>query len=83
MAVTRATDLGVAKNSDVAEMVAAALFDTVKALPASTGVEKTVVRQLTKHAHELLELHSLKADEVLPSGAAKPDNGWQPAEHES
>lgn len=81
----QANQLAVKQSADTAEMVAAALFDVVNGMPRSTGVEKTVVRQLTKHAHEVLALHDLKADEVMPDrGGSKPDNGWQPTtEHES
>jgi hypothetical protein len=62
----QANQLAVKQSADTAEMVAAAIFDAVRNLPRSTGVEKTIVRQLTKHAHEVLSLHDLKADEVMP-----------------
>ena len=64
----QANQLSVKQSADTAELIAAALFDTIATLPRSTGMEKTIVRQLTKHAHELLSLHDLKAIEVMPEG---------------
>lgn len=70
-----AKQLAVKQSVDAAKMVAAAIFDVVKTLPASTGVEKTVARLLDKHAKEVLDLHGLTADEVQPSDAPASENG--------
>lgn len=65
MAITRATDLAVAKSDGTAETVAAACWDAANALDPSDAKLASARRQLRRHAHELLELHSIKADEVL------------------
>lgn len=70
--------LAVKQSADIAGMVAAAIFDAVRTLPASTGVEKTAVRLLNKHALEVLQLHDLEAAEVMPNVAAVSENGYRP-----
>lgn len=74
MAITRATDLAVAKSDGTAETVAAACWDTANRLDVGTASDASRVRQLRKHARELLELHGIPADEVLVNGHAT-ENG--------
>lgn len=68
MAITRATDLAVAKSDGTAETVAAACWDAANSLDPSDAKLASARRQLKRHAHELLELHNIKADEVLVTG---------------
>jgi hypothetical protein len=76
MAITRATDLAVAKSDGTAETVAAACWDAANRLDRSDAKAASAIRQLRKHARELLELHSIPADEVLIQHvAAVPENG--------
>lgn len=69
MAISRAADLAVAKSDGTAEAVAAACWDAANALDASDAKTASSIRQLKRHAAELLELHNIKADEVLVTGA--------------
>lgn len=69
MAITRATDLTVAKSDASAEAIAAACWDAANELDAGSAKLASIRRQLKRHAHELLELHGIKAEEVLVTGA--------------
>lgn len=69
MPITNARELSVARSADAAESMAAALVQAADALTGSTPVMETARRQLRKLAHELCELHSLKAAEVFGGGS--------------
>jgi len=76
MAITRATDLAVAKSDGTAETVAAACWDAANSLDRSDAKAASAIRQLRRHARELLELHSVDPSEVLIERvAAVPENG--------
>lgn len=76
MAITRATDLAVAKSDGTAEMVAAACWDAANRLDPADAVAVSTRRALRRHATELLELHGIKADEVLvATGDVRVGNG--------
>jgi len=78
MAVTQARDLTVAKSDVAAEMVAAAVWQSAADLVGTTPVIESARRLLKRHAHELLELHSIEAGDVLP--AVVSSNGHRPNE---
>jgi hypothetical protein len=78
MAITRATDLAVAKSDGTAETVAAACWDAANRLDLSDARTASTIRQLKRHARELLELHSIDPAEVLvgaPNTLAIAGNG--------
>lgn len=69
MTVSRAADLTVARSDVAAEHVAAAIWESVAAMEGTTATAEATRRLLRRHAHELLELHNIKADEVLTGTA--------------
>jgi hypothetical protein len=75
MAVTQARDLTVAKSDVAAEMVAAAVWQSATDLVGNSPVVESARRLLRRHAHELLELHSIKPGDVLSTVAAMSENG--------
>lgn len=65
-----ANQMSVARNEDVAETVAATLWDLLGAAQPVTARDASAFRMARKHVRELLELHdSLSADEVLATPA--------------
>jgi hypothetical protein len=83
MAITRATDLTVAKSDASAEAIAAACWDAANELDAGSAKLASIRRQLKRHAHELLELHNIKADEVLVTGNGARLGDFSPTHTES
>lgn len=76
MAITRATDLAVAKSDGTAETVAAACWDAANRLDPVDAKTASTIRQLRRHARELLELHGIDTAEILVAlGDAKVGNG--------
>jgi len=75
MAIARATDLAVAKSDGTAETVAAACWDAANALDPSNAKTASAIRQLRRHATELLELHGIAPGDVLVDTVAAPGNG--------
>jgi hypothetical protein len=72
-----ATQLSVAKNEDVAETVAATIWDLITAAVPATARDASAFRMVRKHVKEMLELHDgLSADEVL--AAPQPSGNGQP-----
>jgi hypothetical protein len=75
MAVTRPGDLTVAKNDVAAEVVAATIWELAHAAPADGPTRESALRLLKRVATELVELHGLRADEVIPKVThPAPDN---------
>lgn len=73
-----ANQMSVAKNEDVAETVAATLWDLLGAAQPVTARDASAFRMARKHVRELLELHdSLSPDEVLATPVAYSENGAQ------
>lgn len=70
MAITRATDLTVAKSDASAETIAAACWDAANELDTGNAKLASARRQLLKHAKELLELHNIPVAEVFVNGHA-------------
>lgn len=61
-----ANQLSVARNEDVAETVAATIWDLIAAAQPATARDAAAFRMVRKHVNEVLELHdSLKSGEVL------------------
>jgi hypothetical protein len=63
----RPQDLTIAKSDVAAETLASAIWDAANAQDAGTAIGASVQRSMRRHARELLELHDIKADEVLPA----------------
>jgi hypothetical protein len=83
MAITRATDLAVAKSDGTAETVAAACWDYANTLDLSDASTASKIRQLRRLARELLELHSIDPAEVLVEGTkGRTENGHAVPDHE-
>jgi hypothetical protein len=80
MAITKATDLAVVKSDGTAETVAAACWDYANTLDVGDASTASKVRQLRRHARELLELHGIDSVEVLVESrvTAVPENGRPP-----
>jgi hypothetical protein len=73
-----ARDLTVAKTSVAAELIAAAVWQAADQMDGNSPIIESSRRQLRRHAHELLELHDIKPDEVLfDSGIAAATPGAQ------
>lgn len=71
-----ANQLSVAKNEDVAETVAATIWDLIAGAQPITARDASAFRLVRKHVNEVLELHdSLKSGEVLiaPSSGNDPN----------
>lgn len=77
---TAARDLSVAKNSDAADTIAAAIHDLAENMVVSTASDASKRRMLRKHAREVVSLHDdLSAEEIFrPRVAAVPENGRPP-----
>jgi hypothetical protein len=69
---TRPQDLTVAKSDVAAETLASAIWDAASQQNAGTAIGASVQRSMRRHARELLELHDIKADEVLPPADSRP-----------
>lgn len=78
MAITKATDLAVVKSDGTAETVAAACWDYANTLDPFDASTASKVRQLRRHARELLELHGIDPGEVLVGGHKSTENGARP-----
>lgn len=65
MAITRATDLTVAKSADAAETVAATLADLASTQVIDSALAASANRLVGKLAKELCELHGLDHEQVL------------------
>jgi hypothetical protein len=61
----RPQDMTVTKSDLAAETIASAIWDAAGRLDAGSAVNASVQRSMRRHARELLELHDIKADEVL------------------
>ncbi|HTF49506.1 MAG TPA: hypothetical protein VK735_18845 [Pseudonocardia sp.] len=68
----RPQDLTVAKSDVAAETLAAAIWDAANQHDGSSAIAASVQRSLRRHARELLELHDIKAGEVLTTGTGEP-----------
>ena len=72
MTVSQPKDLTVARSDVAAELIAAAVWEAVDAMEGDTATAEATRRLLRRHAHELLELHNVKADEVLTPMPSQP-----------
>lgn len=75
------TDLSAVKSDGLAEILAIAVFQAANERhTAGDPTAAAVTRAMVKHAHELLGLHDIKADEVLVAGGPDAEGFYPPAE---
>jgi hypothetical protein len=63
----RPQDLTAVKSDLAAETLASAIWDAANQHDNGTAVGASVQRSLKRHARELLDLHDIKAEDVLVS----------------
>ena len=61
----RPQDMTVVKSDLAAETLASAIWDAASQHDNGTAVGASVQRSLKRHARELLDLHDIKAEDVL------------------
>lgn len=75
MAVTKATDLALAKNETATEFVVAMLWQLLERAIGSTPLEDSALRMSRNHVRELAELHGLDQDKLCPKSKTEGENG--------
>jgi hypothetical protein len=71
----RPQDMTVTKSDLAAETIASAIWDAADQLGNGTAVGASVQRSLKRHARELLDLHDIKAEDVLVVPPGGSDTG--------